>query len=333
MGTTLDSIEDKKNKIKELASLFMHRHYCENDAVSLLPHLDREISWFGAAEQEYIIGYDNVSAFLKTLAGRVPKCDISDETYDVIQPVENIFICSGMVWIATPPSSLSYLRVHQRVTMVFRWGEEGPRCCHLHVSNPYMEMTDDDIGLNEKMSQESRKYFQEQIEKQKKQIEQQHAFIRQMYFEDVSTGLYNRNKFYEVCEAMNGRDCGRLGIVYFDLNSLKRTNDHLGHQAGDQLICRTAGHISRIFGKNAFRIGGDEFLVIDSVSDQNTFEEHVKTVSQDMANDGITIAVGTSWRSEHGNLEEQINEADRNMYLAKRRFYENSENNRRSSRN
>lgn len=329
MNTVPGTDEDRKKRISELTSHFLHRHYCENDAVAILPHLDAEISWFGAAEQEYLVGLEKVSSFLKSLEGRVPKCDIAEEMYDVIQPAPDIFICSGTAWISTSPESLSYLRVHQRISTVFRWSEEGPRCCHLHISNPYTEMSDGDVGFPEKMSQESRRYFLEQIEAQKKQIEEQHAFIRQMYFEDVATGLYNRNKFNEVCEELSGRDCGRLGIAYFDLNGLKKTNDLLGHQAGDRLLSRTSAHLMRTFGKRVYRTGGDEFIVIDRDSDEDTFNAHVQTALRDMEKDEISIAAGTSWRGSHGDLDEQINEADKNMYAEKRRFYARAENNRR----
>ena len=329
MDNILSSGEDKKKKIMELTSQFLHWHYCENNAVFILPYLDSEISWFGAAEHEYLTGVEKVTSFLNSLEGHVPKCNIKDEVYDVIQPVPDLFICSGMAWISTSPSSLIYLRMHQRITAVFRWSEDGPRCCHLHVSNPYAEMSDEDVGFPQKMSMESRRYFQEQIEAQKKQIEEQHEFIRQMYFEDVATGLYNRNKFNEVCEALSGRDCGRLGIAYFDLNGLKKTNDLMGHQAGDRLLSRTAAHLLRAFGKRVYRTGGDEFIVIDRDSDEETFNAHVRSALKDMEKDDISIAAGTSWRSSHGDLDAQINEADKNMYAEKRRFYERSGNDRR----
>ena len=323
------TVDEKKKKVADLTSLFLHKHYRENNTDLFLAHLDDEFSWFGAAEQEYLVGPEAVTSQFRAFKGKVPPCNISDEHYDVIQPVPDLFICSGMLWVSTSPASDTYLRVHQRITTVFRWTESGPRCCHVHLSNPYNEMDADDVGFPEKMSLESRRYFQEQIELQKKQIEEQHTFIVQMYVEDLSTGLHNRNKFNQVCENMHGRDCGRLGIAYFDLNGLKKTNDLLGHQAGDDLIRRTAGHLLRFFDKKAYRIGGDEFIVIDDESDGETFHARVLAATRAMADDHISIAHGISWRSEHGDIEAQINEADKNMYRAKRSFYAREENNRR----
>lgn len=329
MKNAPSSDEEKKRQVMELTSLFLHKHYGENSTELLLAHLDDVFSWVGTAEHEYSADPDVVASTLRSFAGKVPHCNIADEHYDVIQPQPDIFICSGTLWVSTSPASETYLRVHQRISTVFRWSEKGPRCCHLHLSNPYNEMEEGDVGFPEKMSLESRRYFQEQIALQKKQIEEQHAFIIHMYVEDLSTGLHNRNKFNQVCESLHGRDCGRLGIAYFDLNGLKKTNDLHGHQAGDALIRNTAEHLLRHFGKNAYRIGGDEFIVIDAESDKDTFYGLVQATVQAMHDDDISVAHGISWRSEHGNIDEQINEADKNMYLAKREFYARSENNRR----
>lgn len=329
MKSTLFTDDEKKEKVKELTSLFLHKHYCENDTEPIISHLDDSFLWFGAAEHEYITDVKETIDVLRSFAGKVPTCHISGEQYDVIQPVRDLFVCTGMLWICTSPSSNIYLRVHQRVTTVFRWTEEGLRCCHIHLSNPYAEMEEGDVGFPEKMSRESRKYFQEQIEAQKKKIEEQHSFIVQMYFEDLSTGLYNRNKFNQTCKTLRGKSCERLGVAYFDLNGLKQVNDRLGHQAGDDLLFRTAGHLRRRFDKKAYRIGGDEFIVIDGDLAEKDFLDAVQAVVAEMEEDGISISCGHSWRSGDADIDKQIHEADRHMYLNKQDFYSRMENNRR----
>lgn len=59
-----------------------------------------------------------------------------------------------------------------------------------------------------------------------------------------------------------------FGVVYFDINNLKKVNDLLGHERGDdyirnccKLICNTFKH------SPIFRVGGDEFVAILSKSD------------------------------------------------------------------
>lgn len=111
----------KQRKIAELTRLFLHKHYCENDTELLLSHLDDTFSWFGAGEHEYAVDPATVIRTFRAFAGRVPRCEIGEEHYDVIRPMPDLFICTGMLWVATVPDSGIYLRVHQRITTVFRW--------------------------------------------------------------------------------------------------------------------------------------------------------------------------------------------------------------------
>ena len=54
-----------------------------------------------------------------------------------------------------------------------------------------------------------------------------------------------------------------FGVVVFDLNQLKKTNDTYGHDVGDKLIATAAKVISDVFKRSpVFRIGGDEFLAV-----------------------------------------------------------------------
>ena len=83
----------------------------------------------------------------------VPKCNIWNEEYHVVVASPDVYICTGRAWIATDPSTSIYLRVHQRITAVFRWVDGTPRCCHIHISNPYSEMTQKDVGFPTQMGQ------------------------------------------------------------------------------------------------------------------------------------------------------------------------------------
>ncbi len=64
-------------------------------------------------------------------------------------------------------------------------------------------------------------------------------------------------------------------VIIFDLNDLKKTNDNLGHRAGDQLIYDFAQQIKKAtnsFDHEIFvgRYGGDEFMAfLDGVEEQD----------------------------------------------------------------
>lgn len=121
----------------------------------------------------------------------------------------------------------------------------------------------------------------------------------------------------------------RLGVAYFDVNGLKQVNDTLGHRAGDDLIARSARHIKRYFSDKGYRIGGDEFVIIDTETNRDEFERKIAQVCRDMADDNISIAMGQSFRYAGCNLEEQFEHADKRMYNAKAKHYQERANDRR----
>lgn len=60
---------------------------------------------------------------------------------------------------------------------------------------------------------------------------------------DLHTGLFNKSCCNEILDE-NERMQESLGIIMFDLNRLKQTNDVFGHEAGDALIVGFA-HVLR----------------------------------------------------------------------------------------
>lgn len=155
------------------------------------------------------------------------------------------------------------------------------------------------------------------------------AALKRMSFEDSLTGLYNRNRFSHTMQRLENEAKGHLGIACFDINGLKSVNDNQGHSAGDELICRAADHIGRIFPKQAYRIGGDEFVVIDERRNESQFREAVAYVCESMNKENIHISAGLSWRESPESVKEQYEEADRRMYEDKSRYYSRKTNDRR----
>lgn len=145
--------------------------------------------------------------------------------------------------------------------------------------------------------------------------------LEKQSFEDSLTGMFNRNKFNQQMRDGDHRPLDHLGIAYFDINGLKKTNDLYGHRVGDDLIRRAADIIMSCFEGKAYRIGGDEFVVIDAESDRALFEDGVSRVCRSMKAHHISIAVGLSFRSENCDVEEQFDETDKNMYEAKDQYY------------
>jgi diguanylate cyclase (GGDEF)-like protein len=86
---------------------------------------------------------------------------------------------------------------------------------------------------------------------------------------DPLTGLPNRllvrEAFHELF-SFSRRSHSQLAIHYVDLDGFKAVNDRYGHPAGDQLLVEVAARLTATIRSSdlACRLGGDEFLIIQS---------------------------------------------------------------------
>ena len=158
----------------------------------------------------------------------------------------------------------------------------------------------------------------------KKQQEQ----LLLLSYSDHLTQIYNRNKYMEVLEALRKETLTKVGVAYLDLNGLKSVNDNQGHDAGDQLICRAATVISKVFGSQSYRIGGDEFTLICPNIERETFEEKITHVLQDMKQNNISVSLGKVWQEDQINIDDMLKEADRLMYKEKEDYHRKNGGNR-----
>lgn len=318
----MDPHTDPARQVIDLTRSLLQYHYCDNNMDAIIQLLDPEIVWLGTAEHEYAAGRETVAGIFRQFAGLVPRCNLSGEEYQVLEMGPDLYLCAGRVWISTDASTGISLRVHQRFSFLFRQQEGRLLCCHIHISNPYEEMQEGEVGFPHKMGQQSTLYLQEQLALQTKKIAQQTALLERLSYEDALTGVYNRNKYNEMLTSGWEKDKPHLGIICFDLNGLKRANDLFGHSMGDELICRTADQIRLEFAGKIYRIGGDEFVVIDDERDHAAFRASVLAVELSMAQNGISCSVGTSWHAAPCNVRAQVEEADSRMYHNKRCFYD-----------
>ena len=92
---------------------------------------------------------------------------------------------------------------------------------------------------------------------------------------DPLTGLANRRVFDDRINGMIDsarRYCRPLTMILMDLDKFKNINDHLGHQAGDDVLVSVANVLSNAVRSTDLlvRIGGDEFiLVLDNTDLKN----------------------------------------------------------------
>lgn len=139
---------------------------------------------------------------------------------------------------------------------------------------------------------------------------------------DMLTGVRNRNSFREKLEELEGL-AHPAGIVFGDVNGLKRANDEEGHVAGDRLLRRAAKAMQQFWGDEfVYRAGGDEFVVllpdISECAFYRKFEEFYDAMK---AKENMSIALGAHWAESGSHLNAAFNRADRKMYQDKKRHY------------
>lgn len=149
----------------------------------------------------------------------------------------------------------------------------------------------------------------------------QQAYLEKLSYRDMLTGLYNRNRYIERLEAYKQVQDQQIGAIYIDLNGLKKVNDEQGHRAGDEMIVRAAGTIAGIFAEDAYRVGGDEFVVILLDVSREDFARKTEQLRRQMQENGVDASIGGVWQASTENLENLLRLADENMYREKKRYY------------
>lgn len=172
----------------ELTRFLLQKHYWESNAAADESVFDEPFFWFGAAEQEFSVDREVVIRLFHKFVGQVPKCDLADEDFHAAMLAPDVCMVSGRLWVSTDPATGVFLRVHQRISTCVRWREDRPRICMLHLSNPYVEMTEDDVGFPTEMAQQSREYMRQQLEEQRRQIARQSAELTDIY-NTISCGI------------------------------------------------------------------------------------------------------------------------------------------------
>jgi diguanylate cyclase (GGDEF)-like protein len=93
---------------------------------------------------------------------------------------------------------------------------------------------------------------------------------------DPLTGLHNRVQLDEtlggLCNSLDGAPLSpdrHFALLYIDLDDFKAINDSLGHEAGDRMLEGVGKRLARSIrrGDSAYRVGGDEFVVLAPSSD------------------------------------------------------------------
>jgi diguanylate cyclase (GGDEF)-like protein len=149
---------------------------------------------------------------------------------------------------------------------------------------------------------------------------------------DPLTGLFNRRKLFE--ETRIERSTQPRHLMTIDLDRFKAINDTYGHGVGDHVLIATAdairewgGTLPAAAGHQAFRLGGEEFLVITRGLDDGAAADAAERLRSAIAQIArgftehpdirISASIGlTGWRFGEG-LDDALLRADAACYEAK----------------
>jgi diguanylate cyclase (GGDEF)-like protein len=150
--------------------------------------------------------------------------------------------------------------------------------------------------------------------------------LRVLSSRDILTGVHNRNEMNNrVDDLKDGKlgDGKPIGVVFADLNGLKRVNDVEGHAAGDELLRNAARAMLDVFDDDeVFRVGGDEFLALMVGATEQDIERKIKALREAAQNyEKVVFAIGGCVVQDGRDVRRALRISDQLMYEDKSAYY------------
>jgi len=195
-------------------------------------------------------------------------------------------------------------------------------------SLPQLDKPDNELGRLashfEKMT-DTLKHSTRELEQK---VEQRTDELNRLARIDALTGLKNRRGLDEALaeeiQRAQRQDTG-FGLIWLDIDHFKSINDELGHQAGDEILCRVALWLKA--GVRPYdhpgRWGGDEFVVVLSHCDRDTLHQIASRIRETIERDSIrtgtpvTVSVGGYFCQPGDDVDTILRQADQALYRVK----------------
>ena len=142
---------------------------------------------------------------------------------------------------------------------------------------------------------------------------------------DLLTNCRNRVSYSRDMDRIS-RD-RNITIYIADMDNMKNINDTYGHHIGDEVIVLCSQCLLNVFGHRVYRIGGDEFVMIQYDLDHKKREKLLKDFKNicEKANDDsphpFTMSIGYAIYDKEidKTIYDTVKRADKDMYARKRK--------------
>lgn len=149
---------------------------------------------------------------------------------------------------------------------------------------------------------------------------------------DDLSRLLNRRGFFSQADKqvrLASRVKQNIGVLYLDLDNLKRINDQFGHRVGDKAIAALATAIRKVIRESdvAGRIGGDEFVIVMLAEEEEALVKLIYRIRQELRQqrtgelESVELSVSIGSRlfrhSQLSSIDKMVSEVDQRMYQDK----------------
>ena len=141
-------------------------------------------------------------------------------------------------------------------------------------------------------------------------------------YTDLLTGVSNRNCYIKKLSQLSQSVLHTLGVIYIDINGMKKLNDSFGHEYGDRVIQNVADILRIRAGNDAYRVGGDEFVVLCENAKEEDFQSLADSLRRDFEErPDYKVSIGCTWKDRNISVDDEIMRADDLMYAQKQGYY------------
>ena len=157
--------------------------------------------------------------------------------------------------------------------------------------------------------------------------------LKDVWMLDSLTQIYNRAGFFHFADKLL-KECKQnntpIGMLFVDINKLKRVNDGYGHEEGDFYIKTVADYMKKLKNEEQLlmRYGGDEFVVLGPYTKGDEFAgltenlnlrlEECRRQNEKPYEMSVSIGFQSVSMTQDFQLDQLMKQADQEMYSMKK---------------